>query len=171
VIQPAVPLRLIGVDSKSAWSVARPGFRPFDVASAPADVVRAHLVVASEARLSVLPMGAPESEQQIVRGFYQAENGARWMDQRGALLLKGAPGALEVVVYVPDLAPARRVVVRVDGTTVIERTLPGPGLHALRSGPLAPGAQALVEIEADRTFHAPGDGRRLALVVRTVGIR
>jgi hypothetical protein len=171
VVQPSVPLRLIGLNSKSAWSVVRPGFRPFDVSVAPADELTAKLVVASEARLSVLLLGAAEAEQQIVRGFYQAENGARWMDQKGAVLLKGAPGVLEVEVYLPDMAPARRVVVRLDGKTVIEKTLPGPGLHTLRSGPLEPGAQALVEIEADRTFRAPGDGRRLALVVRMVGFR
>ena len=44
-IRPALPLRLIGLDSRSGYSTASKGFYPFGISSGPVDRVRAELVV------------------------------------------------------------------------------------------------------------------------------
>src|SRR5262249_37752607 len=59
-----LPLRLIALHTRSAYSVVDRGFLPFDISTGPIDRVRAEMVVEREPKLEYLPMNAPEAEQQ-----------------------------------------------------------------------------------------------------------
>ncbi|MGH9674115.1 MAG: glycosyltransferase family 39 protein [Bryobacteraceae bacterium] len=171
-IRPALPLRLIGLGVRSAWSTATLGLRPFDISTAPVDVARAQLVVERKPALSWLPMSAPEAESQIVSGVHNAEGGGwRWMGARAVLLLKAAPARLRVEYHVPAQAVARRITLRLGDRLVAESAL-APGTHALASDPQAPaGDTATLVIEVDRTFSVPGDHRELGIILSGAGFR
>jgi len=174
-IRPVLPLRLTGLGAKSAYSTASMGLRPFDVTTLPADRVRADVVVERKPELSYLKMGFPEAGQQIVSGVYDLENGQwRWMGERAVLLLKRPATAapVEVVFYIPDQSPARRVSVAVDGVEVSAETYTAPGSYTLVSRPLAPAAEsATVTIFVDKTFSVAGDQRRLGVVLVAAGFK
>ena len=164
-IKPALPLRLIGLGSKSGYSTASLGFRPFDIATGPADRVRTEVILERNPVLSWLPMNAPEAESQVVSGIYQLEGTTRWMSGRAVLVLKPppAPKPLEVQIYLPDAAPGR--LVTVNGYT---ETVPGPGLHTVRTPPTESGT---VTVTVDKTFSVPGDFRQLGAVLVGAGYR
>ncbi|MBI3678834.1 MAG: glycosyltransferase family 39 protein [Acidobacteria bacterium] len=87
-IRPAIPLRLIGLGTHSAYSTASQGFRPFDIHTGPADIVRIETVVARKPALSFLPMNAPEADEQIVSGIDRVEeNRYRWMRWNSIFLI------------------------------------------------------------------------------------
>lgn len=175
-IRPEVPLRLIGLDSRSAWSVVSPKARwPFDISNAPVDIVKAEVVVEREPTLSYLPMAAPEADSQIVSGLYQLENGRyRWMAAQATILLKSPAKAapLQAIVYLPDMAPARQVVLELDGREVARQTYQGAGLYTITTPPLdSPPGRTPVTIKVDQTFVAPGDTRRLGIILQEIGFR
>jgi hypothetical protein len=164
---------MIGLGARSAWSSASFGLRPFDWRSDALDVVRADLIVERAPQLVSVPMNSPEAERQIVSGIYELEEGRfRWMARRGAIVLKSPPTAapLEVKLFLPENAPARRVRLELDGVTVLDRALSGPGLHTIASQPVPPsGPTATLVIEVDRTFRVPGDHRELGVIVVEAG--
>ncbi len=171
-----LPLRMIGLGVRSAYSTVTLGYRPFDVVRGPIDVVRAELVVSRQPQLSYLPMNAPAAETQIASGIYELEEGRfRWMGGRGVILLKrpAAPSVLEVSLYVPEQAPGRRVTASVDGKVVVQAEFARPGSYTLASdGPVAVESDpAQVVIEVDRTFSPPGDQRELGLILSAAGFR
>ncbi len=172
-INASLPLRLIGLKARSAWSSASFGLRPFDWRRDALDVVRAELIVERAPELEYLPMNSPGAAHQIVSGLYELEEGRyRWMAGRAIVLLRSPqrPTPLEVRVFIPENAPARRIRLEVDGSRVLERLLPGPGLHIVASEPVKPeGPTARVTIELDRTFRVPGDHRELGVIVTGVG--
>src|SRR5205807_42385 len=59
-----IPLRLIGIDSRSAYSTAGLGLRPFDISFGPIDFLRAEMIVEQQPTLEYVPMNAPEAAQQ-----------------------------------------------------------------------------------------------------------
>ncbi len=174
-IRPLLPLRLTGLGARSAYSTASMGLRPFDVTSLPADRVRADIVVERKPGLSYLTMGSPEAGQQIVSGVYELENGQwRWMGERATLLLKppGEATPVEVVFYIPDQSPARRVSITVDGVEAAVKTYAAPGSYTLVSRPVTAAAQsATVTISVDKTFSVAGDQRRLGVVLVAAGFK
>ena len=171
----SLPLRLIGLDSRSGFSTASKGFRPFDISWGPIDRVKAEIVVEKEPSLEYLPMGAAEAAQQIVSGIFQLEeNRFRWMGGRAVVLLKSPTAAkpVQVVFHIPPMAPARRVSLIVDGDTVATGTYSQPGSYTLISPPLKPRrAAATVEVLLDKSFSVPGDRRQLGMVLSEVGFR
>jgi hypothetical protein len=86
-------------------------------------------------------------------------------------LLNTKPGAVEVVFYIAPTAPARHVQLLVDGQQVAEETFPGPGPYRLAAPFRTTNATATVTIAVDQTFTAPGDQRKLGVVVTGVGFR
>jgi hypothetical protein len=118
-------------------------------------------------------MGSPEATSQIVSGIHELENNQwRWMDGRGVMLLKrpAAAAAVEVKIYLPDQAPGRRVTVALDGRTVLDQTLAATGSHTLKTEPYAaPGEDVQLTVTIDQTFQAPGDNRRLGLILAGAG--
>ena len=173
VIQPAIPLRLIGLESQSGYSDASRGLWPFGMSAGVIDRLRADLVMERHPTREYLPMNAPEAAEQIVSGIYQLEAGAyRWMSASAAVIVKSPQGAapLAVTFTIPAAAPARRVILLMDGRQVAAERYPGTGTYELKTAPLQPsGATADVEIQVDRTFSPPPDTRELGIVLSAVG--
>jgi hypothetical protein len=176
-IRASLPLRLIGLGSKSGYSDASSfGLRPFDVAGGPIDRVRAEMVVERKPVLSYLEMNAPEAPQHIISGLHDLEQGRwRWMSAKAILLLKppAAPRpVVEVVFSIPDQSPARRVTLSVDDVPVIEKTFASPGTYTLTSGPVTVQSESsTVSIAVDRVFSVPGDQRQLGIVLLGAGFK
>lgn len=173
VIHSALPLRLIALGSRSAYSSADRGLRAFDVSSGPIDIVRTVSVIPRRPVLSYLQMGSPEASSQIVSGVHELENDQwRWTAGRAVVLLKrpAVPAPVEVKLYLPDAAPGRQIVVQLDGRTVLETTLAGPGTQTLTTPVYAaPGEDVQLTIEIDKTFQSPGDNRRLGYILAGAG--
>jgi hypothetical protein len=176
-IRASLPLRLIGLGSKSGYSDAGSfGLRPFDVDGGPIDRVRAEVVVERKPTLSYLEMNAPEAQRHIVSGLYDVEQGRwRWMSAKAILLLKppAAPRpVVEAVFSIPDQSPARRVTLSVDDVPVVEKTFASPGAYTLTSGPVAVRSESpTVSIAVDRVFSVPGDRRELGIVLLGAGFK
>jgi len=172
-IRPSIPLRIVALNGKSAYSTTTFGLRPFDVSLAPIDQVRAEMVVEHKPSLSNLPMNAPEADLQIASGVYQLENGQwRWMSQTAVILLKppAQPSPLVVRFTIPEQSPARRVTVELNNQPVASQTYAGPGNYTLSSAPLNPGGpSATVTITVDKSFSVPGDRRQLSIILSQVG--
>ena len=170
-----LPFRLIGLGTRSGYSSVSFGVRPFDLATGPIDRVHASLVVERKPSLSYLEMSAPDAEHQIVSGIYELEEGRwRWMSAKAVLLLKPpeAASVVEVALYIPDSAPARRVSVSLDGVPVVEKTIASPGPYTLTSGPVAVASEApALTISVNQTFSAPGDQRQLGIVLMGAGFK
>ena len=170
-----IPLRLIAIDSRSAYSRANLGLRPFDISSGPIDFVRAETIVERTPTLEYLPMNAPEAAQQIVSGVYDLEdNRYRWMSGRGVLLLKAPqqPMPIQVQLYIPDNAPARIVTLSLDDRPLREIKYDRPGSYTITTDPIQPaGGTATLNIAVDKTFSVPGDGRELGIILTGAGFR
>ena len=175
VIRASLPLQLIGLEARSGYSTASKGLRPFDISSAPIDIVHAAMVLDRHPTLTYLPMNAPEAHDQIVSGLYDLESGAwRWMSGSAVVLLKSPaqPLPLEAVFTIPDAAPARHIQLLLDGRVVASETYTGPAACTLKSPPQMPaGPTATVTLTLDRTFSVPGDHRELGVVVSALGFR
>ncbi len=175
VVTPSVPLRLIALNSRSAFSTITFGVRPFDITTAPADVLRLERVEPRAVVHERILMSAPDASAQIVSGLYSLEAGQwRWASGRAIVLLKRPAGRarLEARIYIPPAAPGRRIELRVNGQSAGGQTLPGPGMYTVQSAPLPGGTgSASVEIAIDRTFSPPGDHRELGFIVHEIGFR
>jgi hypothetical protein len=149
--------------------------RPFDITAGSIDRVKAELVVERRPTLEYLSMSAPEAESQIVSGLYALENGSwRWTTASAVILLKRPQTAkpIQAVIYIPEIAPARRVTLTLDGARVAEQTYPQDGRYTLTSPPIPPGeGDATLVITVDRTFSAPGDLRELGIILSEAGFR
>ena len=172
-IRPALPLRLIGLESHSGYSTISRGFWPFGISAGPIDRLRAREVAERHPTLAYLPMNAPDAADQIVAGIFSLEdNRFRWMS-RSALVALAAPASplpLRATFTIPPQARARRVTLLLDGRQVASQTYAAPGTYTLESPPVrAAGAVAMVEIAIDQTFFAPGDSRELGMVLTSVG--
>jgi hypothetical protein len=165
-----LPLRLIGLHSRSGYSTAALGFRPFDISTQPIDRVRIDAVLERTPTLSYLPMSAPEAQMQIVSGIYDLEGQWRWTGARAILLLKppARPSPLQFKIFIPDPAPARKLTVAVDNTVVHEQTFPGPGAYTIETKPIS---GSNVTLTVDKTFSGPGDSRVLGLILIEAGFR
>ena len=168
-----IPLRLVALHGRSAYSAMMSGLRPFDITLAPIDRLRAEIMVERKPAAADLLMSAPEAEQQIVSGIYQLESGSwRWMSQTGVVLLKPPvePARLVVQFSIPDQSPVRQVSMDLNGQRVASQDFSGPGRYVLTSAPMKPdGDSAQVTITVDKTFAAPGDSRQLSIILLRVG--
>jgi hypothetical protein len=174
-ITPSLPVRVIGLGSRSAFSTISFGVRPFDFSTAPADVLRAERVAERAITREYLEMNDSEAGVHIVDGLYGLEAGQwRWTAARAEVVLRRPPGAarLEARVFVPDTAPARAVTLAVEGAEVARVALPGPGLHTVASDPRA-GEEGIVTVTlaVDRAFTPPGDRRTLGVILHGIGFR
>ena len=169
-VTPTIPFRLISLSRRSAYSSASEGLLPFEISRAPADRVRADTVIERKPTLSYLNPRDPRAPAHILSGFYPEDG---WMSDRASVLLKipEKTASVEVVLYIPETAPARHVQLLVDGKLVAEETFPKPGNYKL-SAPFRPtNPTATVTITVDSIHTAPGDLRRLGVVITGVGFR
>jgi 4-amino-4-deoxy-L-arabinose transferase-like glycosyltransferase len=168
-VTPSIPLRLISLSGRSAYSSAARGLLPFEISTVPLDRVRAEVVLERNAELSYLDPRDPKSASQILSGLYPDG----WMTEQASVLLKvpEKPAPLSAEIFIPPQTLARRVTLAVSGRVVAEETFPKPGLYSL-AAPLDVRAPAVtVTISTDRTFSAPGDQRKLGVVLRGIGFR
>lgn len=171
-IRPAVPLRLIGLDTHSGYSTASRGVWPFGISTGVVDRIRAVEIGERHASREYLTMTEPGIGEQLISGAWPND---RWMSRSAVVLLKSpaAPAPLGITFYIPNNAKARSVWLMLDGKEVTSQSFPGPGKYDLLSQmPLAPtSASATVEIRVDQTFTAPPDIRELGVVLIGVGFR
>ncbi|MGA2194697.1 MAG: glycosyltransferase family 39 protein [Bryobacteraceae bacterium] len=175
-IRPGIPLRIIGLETRSGYSSASfDHLFPFGISTGVIDRLRAVEVVERHPTLSYLPMTAPEAATQIAGGIYDLEDHSfRWMSRLATVALKspGTAAALAVSFQIPAQSPARRVTLRIDGKEVASQVYAAPGDYTLESPPLLPATpEVLVEIEVDRTFTASPDVRELGIVLKGIGFR
>ncbi len=174
-ITSAIPLRLVALQGRAAYSTTMLGLRPFDISLAPIDQLSAEQMIERKPTLTDLPMNAPEASQQIVSGVYLLESGQwRWMGQAATILLKPPeqPTPLVVLFYISDGSPARQVSLALNDQPIASQTYPGPGTYVLSSPPLKPdGDSAKVVITVDKSFSPSGDSRRLGIILSEVGFK
>jgi hypothetical protein len=171
----AIPLRLIALEGRSAYSTTIHGLRPFDISVAPMDQLAAHVMVERKPVLIDLTMNAPEAEQQIVAGVYALEGGEwRWMAQIATILLKAPPLPLPITIHftIPDASPARQITLAVNGQRILSQSYSTPGTYTLSTAPVQPaGDMAQLTIAVDKIFKAPGDSRDLGIILVEAGFK
>ena len=175
VIQPAIPLRLIGLQSRSGYDTASRGLRPFDISRCIVDRISASIAEERKAVLSWLPMNAPAAPQQIVSGIYSLESNAwRWTAGTAVLLLKppAQPLPVKASFFIPPQALPCHVTLSLDGKLIAEQTFLKSGTVMLISSPQRPaGDSATLTIVAGKTFSVPGDNRQLGLILMAAGFQ
>ncbi|HEX5229359.1 MAG TPA: glycosyltransferase family 39 protein [Bryobacteraceae bacterium] len=175
VVTSPIPLRIVALNSRAAYSTTMFGLRPFDISLAPIDQLSAELMIERKPSLTDLPMNAPKADQQIVSGVYQLESGQwRWMSKTATILLKPPPQptALTISFTIPDVSPVRQLTVALDNKIIATQTFPTPGVYSLTGAPLQPtGDTAQITITADKSFSVPGDSRELSVILSDVGFR
>jgi hypothetical protein len=172
-IQPAIPVRLIGLTSHSGYSTATRGLWPFGLSNGPIDVVTVESITERHPTLEYLDMNAATAADHIVSGIYGLEeNSFRWMAERANVVLKSPDhtAVLSAAFTIPGQAPARTVSIFLDGRPLASQIYMSAGKYTLQSKPVQPaGPIATVTIAVDRTFRAPGDKRDLGIVLSGVG--
>jgi len=174
VIQPSIPFRILGLESRSGFSDVTRGFFPFGISTGVIDRLTLLRIAERHPILEYLPMNAPEAADQIVSGVYALEGAFRWTAAQAVIALKPptAPRPLSASFTIHPNSPARRVRLLLDGREVAAQTYPAPGAYTLTSPPVRPaGPVAMATLESDRTFTAPPDTRSLALVLTGLGFR
>jgi hypothetical protein len=173
-IVPKLPVRLVALNSKSAWSVAALGVRPFDIDSGPVDIIRAEMVVERQPTLTSVPMKSPEAPQHIISGVYQLESDTyRWTTESASVLLKSPGGRrrVQAVFFIHETAPARKIWLELDGGLVLEKSFPAPGQYTVRSDVREVNeGRVTVTLKVDKTFRAPGDTRTLGVALQELGL-
>jgi len=174
-ITSSIPLRIVALNGRAAYSTTMLGLRPFDISRAPIDQLSAELMIERKPVLADLPMNAPQAEQQIVSGIYQLESGQwRWMSQTAIILLKppGQPAPLTVHFTIPAASPARHVIIALNDREVASQTYVAPGVYSLSSPPVKPdGDSVKLTITVDKSFSVPGDSRQLGIILTEAGFR
>ncbi len=171
-VRPSMPFRLIGLESHSGYSSIEKGFLPFGIGTDLVDRIHADIYKEAKPTLTDLPMKAPEADAQIVSGIYDLEEGRlRWTSGVATVVLVSPPDAqpLHAGFYLPDNAPARQVVVKLDGRQVYSQAI-APGMVRIVTPPQkAAGPNSIVSLQVDHTFSAPGDSRLLGVKLLDIG--
>jgi len=168
-----LPLRLIGLHTRSGFSTAAFGLREFDISTAPLDIIREQRMLEREPTVSWLPMNSPAAAYQIAGGAYGLENNAwRWIGATATFRLRTPPHAdrFAAAVFVPPEVVPCTVTLSVNGTVVASAKYTAPGKYDL-SGTVAGALPDAVTatLSTDRTFRAPHDARDLGLVLTAIG--
>ena len=167
-IRPAIPLRIISLDGRSAYSHAAAGLLPFEISRSPIDRIHAAVVAERKPRLTVIDPADRNSAPQIISGIYAPDG---WMADQATVILKRPEQAtrLRVAIYIPPQAPARNLRVLIDGRLAAEQNFPAPGAYTITVPAADATPELTVTLIVDKTFFAPGDQRRLGVVVTKIG--
>jgi hypothetical protein len=169
-IRPAIPLRIISLAGRSAYSSASMrGLLPFEISTGPIDRVRADAVVERKPELSSIDPRDPAAALQIIGGLFNDG----WMSDQCTLLLKRPehPAPLRVELYIPPQSPARRIRMLIEAQLAAEETFARPGAYSISVPPGEGAPVVTVTLMVDKTFSAPGDERKLGVVITRVGFR
>ena len=172
-ISSPIPLRLVALGGRSAYSTTLFGLRPFDISTGPIDRVRAQVVIERKPERTRLLMNEAAAASQIVNGIYELENNQwRWMAGAGTVLLKAPtqPAPVWLRFYIPPQSRARRVTVSAGGKQLAQQDFPGPGTYTLTTPPHAATSESeSITITVDKTFTVPGDPRALGIILLEIG--
>jgi hypothetical protein len=168
-IVPTVPLRLISLSGRSAFSTSVRGLLPFEVSRGPVDRLSAEIVMERRPELSYIEPTDPKAAVNIVSGLYRDG----WMTARASVLLKvpDKSSSVGVKLWIPENATARHVQLFADGKLVAEDTFKTPGSYSLSAPYQSAGPTVTVTLTVDQTFMAPPDQRKLGVVIVGVGLR
>lgn len=171
-VNSAIPVRIVGLGSHSAYSSLQFGLLPFEFSRVPLDRLRAETVVDFEPTLEAVAIGgSAEANRHLAFGISASD---RWTLQQASLVLKrpAASSKLLVKFYVPANGLGRRASVALDGATVMEAALDHDGIYELEA-PVAAGgaARAVITISTDKPLQAPGDQRLLGVNLLEAGFR
>lgn len=166
-INSGIPLRIVSLGGRSAYSSIVFGMRPFDISRKPLDHVTAQIVEDRTPALTDLKIGMPDAAPQIVSGI---DNSDRWTGAKAVVLLKRpANGSMvRASFYIPPQAAARDFQLFVDGQRVAHETYTAPGVHTI-AGRANSGPSVTVTLEMDKTFTAPPDRRQLGVILTRIG--
>ncbi len=168
-ISPSIPLRLISLDGKSAYSSASSGLWPFEISHAPIDRVHAQMVVERHPQLIWISPKDSAAAEQMISGI----SADGWMGKSATFLLKmpDHPMPLRAEVYVLPVCAARHIEMLIDGQPVGEAAFSKPGSYAIAIPPVDKKGAITVTLNVDATFSVPGDARALGVLVTGVGFR
>jgi hypothetical protein len=167
-IRPALPLRLISLEGRSAYSFGSQGLLPFEFSTAPIDLVKAEIAVAPT--LSYVIPQDPKAAGQILSGL--SVDG--WTEQQATVILKVPADAttLTAKFWLHPSALARHVILSANGKVVVEKDLPQSDMTYTISGPAPVGAASVaVTFSVDKTFTFPGDARHLGVDLTGIGFK
>jgi Dolichyl-phosphate-mannose-protein mannosyltransferase len=166
-IRPSIPLRIVSLTGRSAYSTGSTGMLPFEIGTAPIDEIHADIVI--EPKLSYLNPKDPQSMTQVVRGLYPDG----WTSQEATVILKvpAAPARLEAQFWIAPNAAARQVSLSANGKLLATRDLPAPGTYTVSAPAPTFSASINVTLSVDKIFQAPGDARNLGVVITGIGYR
>lgn len=167
-IRPRLPLRLISLDGRSAYSFGSHGLLPFEVSTSPIDRVHADIAIAPE--LSYLDPHDPKAAAQFVSGI----SADGWTAQQATVLLKVPENAttLSASIYVPASAAARHVSLSANGRVLVEGDLKADSIFSITAPAPLGSASLVVTLTVDRTFHGPGvDARDLGVILTGIGFK
>lgn len=172
-IRPAIPLRLIGLETHSGYSsAALDRLWPFGLSAGVIDRVRTSRVVERHPTTSYVDLKVAGAKDQIVSGIWSDDH---WMSASGVVIVKSpeASATLTVDFYVPDNALARHIAVLLDDREICATTVsaPGPGKLSCPAPVALAGPTAMVEVRVDKTFRVPPDERDLGIILLGVGLK
>lgn len=171
-IQSPIPVRIVGLGSKSAYSSVQFGLLPFEFSHVPLDRLRAETVVDFEPTLEAVAVGSsPEANRHIVAGISPSD---RWTLQQASLILKrpsAGPSKLKLKFYVPQNGVGRKIEVTVDGTIVKTADLDHDGIYEIEAAlPASAATKATIGLRTDKPLTAPGDQRQLGVNLLEAGL-
>ena len=170
-----LPLRTIGLESRSGYSSSAFGILPFDWGYGSIDRITAYKIGHEKPTAGYLRLDSPDAETHLLGGFHRLEAGKwRWMDKRGSasLLVPEDARQFELVFHIPKTVPARRVAVELDGEILAEKTYSETGSYVFTEPVDLPAGQSVrVTIAVDESLQPPGDNRDLGIVVVSFGFK
>jgi hypothetical protein len=167
-IRPKIPLRLVSLSGRSAYSSASQGLLPFEISLGPIDYVYVETVI--EPKLSYLDPKDPNAASQFIRGL----SADGWTAQEASVVLKvpAAPTTLEAAIWRSPASQATHVRLLVNGEARAERDLPAPGPYTISiPAPPTTSESITVSLSVDKVFSAAGDERQLGVVITGIGYR
>jgi hypothetical protein len=167
-IRPRLPLRLISLDGRSAYSFGSRGLLPFEISTAAIDRVHADIAIAPE--LTYLDPQDPKAQAQFISGI----SADGWTGKDATVLLKVPTGAtrLTASVYMLASAAARHISLSANGRILAQGNLPAADVLFSISAVAPKGSSSLaVTLSVDKTFSVPGDARELGVKVTGIGFR
>ncbi len=170
-IRPPVPFRLIGLETRSAYSTNTRGFLPFGISAGLVDRLHTETLVPQSPTREYVDLAMPDADAQIAAGIYAADgNPWRWMSRSGSFMLKppAAPTPIVVHLYIPDAAQARTITLALDGNPIASKTFPGAGTYTIKTPPQS---GSVLTITADKSFSVPTDHRELGIILSGAGFQ
>ncbi len=165
-----IPLRLIGLDSRSGYDTATRGFYPFGISTGPIDRVRADILVPHAPLHNYLSMDAPDADDQIVAGIYHREDGNPWRWTSGsftvALKAPAKPAPVHIDLFIPGASPVRSVKLLADGQELFARNFEKPGPYLIDTPPTR---ATSITLQFDKPFSVAGDRRELGVILSGIG--